>query len=816
MTGVFFISSKGGVYLATVSTGLELMDRFTRPLNAVNTALQNTVRNSERLRTAISQRMTVNMDATGAMRQIEQMHSRIRQIGPGAVINIVVNAADVENKIRQIQSRLRGMFTNAAVNVTLNAGDITGQARRIRAMIDRQLNNITARIRLDMPMQLEAMFGNLQRLVLQLIRVVRQLRVASGDNTAQLQNALQRIAALEAQILQLQGRLNNRIRDGTRESSGFLSNIQAIAAAYLSIAGAQKLFSGTVGAAMEQKKMEDMFIARTGDTEVGKVMFEKFKSDALAAGQDVTKSLQSSLSFFSTTQNVDQLTKLNNLAQRMNAFDSAGNGIEGAAFALKEAMSGDIVSLAERFNMSKTDIRAFKIDEYGKAGDMDNFIKAFDQLLEKQKMGQAAFDTMMASPAKQVEVLGNNMKSMFAGAGVAAMEALLPVITMLNTAFQNGAFDAFFANLSAGLSWVVESALQVYGVISQIYGFFSTNWGTIEPIIYGIAAAMGVWYLATKSQVVIQMAQSAWTGITTAAIFIQTAATTGLAGAWTMLNAAMRANIIIAIIALVAGLATYIYHLWKTNDAFAAGFMRTWNAILNFFNTIPAYFWTVVEGIAKAFSWMAKSVGGIFDAVINSIISGINSVLSLINSLTGSSYEIAAKFSFENIADDALSYAGAQKDAAYSSAAAKAAEREQAVVDMINSRQAEREAAAAAKTAKTAGGAQPYDFSAWNKAADAARTPMVDDGKKKKNIGKVDKVGKIEKAVDISSEDLKTMRELAEMKNIQNYVTLTPTIQVTTGDINNGMDIDTIVSRIEDVMTNEISTHASGVYGNGR
>ncbi|MNC81370.1 hypothetical protein D3C75_1344800 [compost metagenome] len=59
------------------------------------------------------------------------------------------------------------------------------------------------------------------------------------------------------------------------------------------------------------------------------------------------------------------------------------------------------------------------------------------------------------------------------------------------------------------------------------------------------------------------------------------------------------------------------------------------------------------------------------------------------------------------------------------------------------------------------------------------------------------------------------MRELAEMKNIQNFVTLTPTVQVTTGDVNNGTDIDTIVARIEDVMTEQISTYASGVYNGG-
>ncbi|MOA70281.1 hypothetical protein D3C78_1990520 [compost metagenome] len=56
------------------------------------------------------------------------------------------------------------------------------------------------------------------------------------------------------------------------------------------------------------------------------------------------------------------------------------------------------------------------------------------------------------------------------------------------------------------------------------------------------------------------------------------------------------------------------------------------------------------------------------------------------------------------------------------------------------------------------------------------------------------------------------MRELAEMKSIQNFVTLTPTVQVTTGPINQGADIDTIVRRIEQTLEEEIAASASGVY----
>ncbi|MER2061416.1 MAG: hypothetical protein ABS894_00645 [Aerococcus urinaeequi] len=779
--------------MATVSTGLELMDRFTAPLRAVNTALQTTVRNSEQLKSALSQTMAIKIDSSGALREVERVQNRVRNMGPGSALNIVINSADIENKIRAIQNRLRGMFTNAAINVTLNANDITAQARRIRQQIDNQLRNIRATINVEMPVQLTAMFGNLQMLVLRLIRVVRQLRTTSGENAGQLQSALQRIAALEAQILQLQGRVNNRIREGASASSGFLTNIQGIAATLLSIAGMQKLFGATIGGAMEQKKMEDMFIARTGDAEVGTAMFEKFKADALAAGQDVNKSLQSSLSFFSTTQNVDQLTKLNNLAQRLNAFDSAGNGIDGAAFALKEAMSGDIVSLAERFNMSKTDIRAFGIDEMGKAGDMDGFIKAFDLLLEKQKMGQKAFETMMASPAKQLEILGNNTRSMFADAGVAAMESLLPLITMLNTAFQAGTFDQFFSMLSAGLNWVVQNAMYLLNVITNIYNFFAENWGWLGPLLMGIGQAVLMVWGSIK---LVAIAQAVW-------------------------NAVMAANPIVLIITVIAALIMWLYNLWRTNDAFAAGFMRAWNAVLNFFGKVPIFFARVGAGIANAFDQARANSLQILQDMANGAINIINNLIDKLNKIPGVSIDAISQVTFAageaaraeaNRQSREAAIAGMEADAT-----AKAIEREQDVLDMLDNREAARQAEAATKAQNAAGAGKPFDFTEWNKAADAGRTPAAADtgGGKKPNIGKVDKVGKIEKEVDISSEDLKVMRELAEMKNIQNYVTLTPTVQVTTGDINSGADIDTIISRIEAVMTEEINTHAAGVYNGG-
>jgi len=73
-------------------------------------------------------------------------------------------------------------------------------------------------------------------------------------------------------------------------------------------------------------------------------------------------------------------------------------------------------------------------------------------------------------------------------------------------------------------------------------------------------------------------------------------------------------------------------------------------------------------------------------------------------------------------------------------------------------------------------------------------------------------VGKINDTVDISSEDLKMMRELAEMKNIQNYVTLTPSVNFGDTHVRNESDINTIVSKITQKLEQDIASSANAVY----
>lgn len=670
----------------------------------------------------------------------------------------------------QLQALIHGMGSHTTairISVNLDTAHALHQASLLRAQLEARIGTITATLNLTLPATLDTLLHSLIRTVDKLRILVNRLLGSGGGP----------------------GGGGGSGGGGGRGGGGGGLGLGNILAGVGGVMGAKALGSAMLGGAMEQQKMVDMFVARTGDAEIGTAMFEKFKADALATGQDVNKSLQSTLSFFSTTQNTDQLSKLNNFAQRLNAFDSAGNGIEGAAFALKEAMSGDIVSLAERFNMSKADIKGLNIDKLGKAGDMDGFIKAFDKLLEKQKMGQAAFDQMMTSPAKQVETLGNNVRSMFADAGGDALKSLTPLITRLNAAFQAGKFQPFFDALSVGLDHVVQGVMKLVDWITVVYTYFSDNWSWIEPIISGVGATVLSLAAALK---LVAIGQS-------------------------VVNAVMKANPYVLIATLIIGLIVYFYRLWKTNDDFAAAMMRAWNVILGFFDKVPLFFMRIGYGIADAFSYAKIASLQILEDLANGAVDKVNSLIDTLSSIPGVFIDpvdhvtfAASEAAKEEAARQSRDAALAAKEAAIDD---KAAAREEKVQKFLKDREDKR--AAAEKKAKEeeeknkAG--KPYDFTDWNKRADAARSPVGGDDKKDK-LKKVDKVGKVEKPIDISKEDLKIMRDVAEMKNIQNFVTLTPTVQVKTGPVTNQANLDSIVTKITKKLNEEIASTARGVY----
>ncbi len=346
-------------------------------------------------------------------------------------------------------------------------------------------------------------------------------------------------------------------------------------------------------------------------------------------------------------------------------------------------------------------------------------------------------------------------------------------VEKLTAYIQSDAGQNLLNGIASGVATAISWLVRLATLISQIYGFFSNNWPTIGPIIMGIVVALGSLYTILK---LVAIGQA-------------------------LVNAAMNANPFILIATVVLALIIALVQLWRTNDQFAAGMMRAWNAILNFFDQIPVYFQIVGNGIVDAFQWAKVESLKLMEDLVNGAIDNINSLINALNQLPQVSIDpidhitMSAKAAVEA---EAIKQAGAEKVAGMRDKAAdKAAEREQKVLDLLDSRAAKRAEQEAKANAK-------------NTAAFSGTSLFSPKGA---NINKVNEVGKINSTVDISSEDLKTMRELAEMKNIQNFVTLQPTI--TFGDTHvrqDGRSVEEITSNIGEFLVAQLASSAQGVY----
>ncbi|AZK48510.1 tape measure protein [Paenibacillus lentus] len=477
---------------------------------------------------------------------------------------------------------------------------------------------------------------------------------------------------------------------------------------------------------------------------------------------------------------------------------------ESAMQQMSQALGDGVVQGDELGNLSKTAPAIMKVltGGLGVSGEelmqmaandqltADQFVKAFqNQSGDIDKM----FEDMPVTFSGAMAVIDNTIKGWVGSLGEAGgpLNRITELVVLLTTYLQSDTVTNFIDGLAMGISTAVSWLIQLVEYAAQVYSFFSENWSLLGPIIWGLAAAIGGLTLAIN-----------WTTIATKAAALATRMAAVAQSVW---NAVMNANPIVLIITLIVSLILIIYKLWTTNENFVAGVLGAWNSFLNFLDKLPAYFWQLVEWMMIPFKMWAQSIGKLYDFVINSIIDGINVIISLINSVTGSTIALQGKFSMEDLADDIADFAGAKKDEAYARAAINAQERDRKLQDRLNKMAAKRAEDQAELEAQ--GGPGGSNASLFSQSGVPASTMDTID-----KVNQVGSVGRVEDTVDISSEDLKTMRELAEMKSIQNFVTLTPTVSVSTGDIHNGTDLDTIISQITVTLEEEIASSASRLY----
>lgn len=393
------------------------------------------------------------------------------------------------------------------------------------------------------------------------------------------------------------------------------------------------------------------------------------------------------------------------------------------------------------------------------------------------------FSNMPASFAESVDVMKNNF-----------MQKMAPTFQKISDWLNSSQGAQIIDTITDGLRSMAE-------VLGNIIGFVLTNWPTIEGIIVFAAAAVGALALASQLAAVMEGIKMAAAARTTIVLFAQALATQGLSAAWRTLNSAMKANVIILVISLLAGLIAWVIHLWNTNDAFAANLMRIWNKVLGFFDQIPIFFAKVGLAVVSKFLDMEVSALQVMESFVNGILERINWLIDKLNKIKGVSIEAIQEVDFTSntkLAAEAMKQAGEDTIARMEAdAVLKAQQREQNVQNMLSQREAER-------NKKTPGG---YEYEYPN------IPPEVNQAEADSLHNTETNTYGMKDSMDMSNEDLQYLRDLAEQDVINRFTTAEVKVDMTNhNSINSDLDLDAVVNHLENTVNDKMMVMAEGAY----
>ena len=355
----------------------------------------------------------------------------------------------------------------------------------------------------------------------------------------------------------------------------------------------------------------------------------------------------------------------------------------------------------------------------------------------------------------------------------------------------------------------LEAFTPVLTIIGQGAQWIYDNWSTIAPIFWGLAAAALGYAVALGIQTV-----ATWIANGAAQAFFTTLLTNPLF--WIALAIGVVVAAIYKLVQSVGGLkvawlivCNVILTAW---DWVKIGFKTGVYWVMDMWNRLQLAFYTAGVNIQNFMGDMKAGVLTILQNMVNGAIDIVNGFINTLNKIPGVNIGLIDQVTFGTTAqleNEAAKQARASDLAAYQEQInSQIAERDAALSAMkadARAATAQRDAEiAAAKADAAAAKAESANGTDW---AAYAQDGVGDIG----NVDKVGSVGSIDEDVNIAEEDLKFLRDVAEMRYVQNFVTLTPTVAVD-AQVSERVDIDEVVSRIETKLEDEFSAAAEGVY----
>ena len=644
-----------------------------------------------------------------------------------------------------------------------------------------------------------------------------------------------------------QGRFNRAIDEGAQGAGDLMNMIKGAVAAYASVQ--------TIGKVMD---LSDQLTSTTARINL--------MNDGLQSTQDLQNmiylSAERSRGAYQTT--ADAVSKLGLMAgdafssseeiiafteQLNKQFTIAGTeaaGIDAAMLQLTQAMGSGVLR-GEEYNsileQAPNIIQA--IADYmevpkGQLKDM-----AAEGQITAEIVKNAMFAAADETNAK-FESMPKTFNQIWTSFQNNALMAFQPVLQRLNDIANSESFQTFVNGAIEALSMVAGIAVEIFNLITSVGTVLADNWSWLSPIIYGVIGALAVYYGWLGLVKMAELLGAAATGALTLAKMLAVpvyAAMTGATMAETAaqwgLNSAMYACPIVWIIILIIALIALFYAAVAAVNKFAgtsvsatgiicgvfmvaAAFIgNLFVALINFVIDIFVVLWNFIAAFANFFGNVFNdpvgAIARLFFDLVDTVLSLLQSLASAIDTIFGSNLagavqgwrdslggwvdstfgqgeEIMAKLNAEDLHLDRFEYSSAW-DAGYSFG------------EGIDESIANFDPSSLFDT-NVPGAGDYADLSGYG--GDLGGLGGIGSG--------VDDIagntGAIADSMDITEEDLKYLRDIAEQEAVNRFTTAEINIDQSgmQNTLNNTADLDGFVSNLTDAVNEAVDSMAEGVH----
>jgi tape measure domain-containing protein len=428
-----------------------------------------------------------------------------------------------------------------------------------------------------------------------------------------------------------------------------------------------------------------------------------------------------------------------------------------------------------------------------------------------------------------------------------ALIAFQPVLQRLNDLANSEAFQTFIQGAIEAMATLASIVLNIFDLIGTVGGFIADNWSVISPIIYGVIGALAVYaaYLgivkaieiaSAAASMIHSLAMSAKIAVMAAVTGQTMAATAAQMGYNGALYACPVVWIIMLLIALIAIIFAVCNAIAKMTGIANSGFgviTGGVNVVIQFFKNLGLTVANIALGIGNAVAALASNMMMAFHNAICNVQSWFYNLLSTACSVIESIAAALNKLPFVSFDYSGISSA-ADDYAAKASEAGGNKEDYQSISDAFNEGFTTFDAfqdgwASDAFNAGAAWGDGIADKVSNFSLSDVfgqTDIPNVSDYTSGFNdaiansgvgdsVGSIDdNTGKIKDSLEVSEEDLKYLRDIAEQEAINRFTTAEINVDMSgmQNTVNSGDDIDGFMTKLTDSVNEAVDNMTEGVH----